>query len=76
MPGPSTLTNINYTQAYLKRQIGRKALIEFLVGTNTFVDRTGTIEDVGVSYIILRDTNTNQEIMADMYSIKFVTFLD
>lgn len=71
---PPTLTNIGYTQAFLRTKIGRKVRIEFLIGTNTFVDRGGILVDVGISYVVLRDTETNNLVMGDLYSIKFVTF--
>ena len=70
------LTNPGYTQAFLKTQIGKRVRVEFLVGTNTFVDRGGILEDVGISYIVLRDSETNDRVMADLYSIKFVTFFE
>jgi len=74
-PSP-TLVNPNYTQAYLRSQIGKKARIEFLVGTNSFIDKFGIIEEVGISYIVLKDINTGERVMCDLYSIKFVTFYD
>lgn len=71
-----TLTNIGYTQAYLRTQIGKRVRIEFLIGTNTLVDRGGILENVGISYIILRDAETGNRILGDLYSIKFVTFFE
>ena len=35
------------------------------------VDREGTLIDVGISYIILREPETD-DLLADIYSIKFV----
>lgn len=70
------LTNPGYTQAFLRTQIGKRVRVEFLVGTNTFIDRSGTLEDVGISYIVLREAETNDRVMCDLYSIKFVTFFE
>lgn len=79
-PTPSTptptLVNPGYTQAYLRSKIGSRVRIEFLIGSNSIIDRTGVIEDVGISYIVLRDQNTGDLVMCDLYSIKFVTFFD
>ena len=36
------------------------------------VDREGTLIDVGISYIILREPETDDLVLADIYSIKFV----
>lgn len=63
-----------YTQGYLKTQIGKRVRIEFLIGTSSLQDRTGTIEDVGISYIIISQEETNTRLLCDIYSIRFVTF--
>jgi hypothetical protein len=60
-----------FLQGYLRRHIGRRVRIEFLIGTQMMTDRTGTIVDVGISYVTLRD-DTGSEVICDMYSIKFV----
>lgn len=71
---PETLLNTAFTQGYLRTQIGRKVKVEFLIGTNMFVDREGTLMDVGASYIIIQESETDDLLLCDMYSIKFVKF--
>ena len=39
------------------------------------VDRTGTLLAVGASYILLRLIESDDIMMCDIYSIKFVTIL-
>lgn len=68
------IQGVEYTQGYLKTQIGKRVRIEFLIGTSSLQDRTGTIEDVGISYIIISQEETNTRLLCDIYSIKFVTF--
>ena len=51
---PEILTNNIYTPAFLREQLGKLVRVEFLIGTNNLTDRTGILEDVGVSYILLR----------------------
>ena len=51
---PEILTNNIYTPAFLREHIGKLVRVEFLIGTNNLTDRTGILEDVGVSYILLR----------------------
>jgi hypothetical protein len=70
-PGAPVQLDVNYTQGYLRTQIGRRMLISFLIGTNTYQDRTGILERVGISYIILREPE-GTELLCDIYSIKFV----
>ncbi|MDP4091230.1 MAG: hypothetical protein Q8930_18440 [Bacillota bacterium] len=62
-----------YTQGYLTTQIGRNVRIEFLVGDNTTTDRRGTLVGVGIDYVLLRLEQTDDLLVADLYSIKFVT---
>lgn len=66
--------SIEYTQGYLRTQIGRRVRVQFLLGTGTFQDRTGVLLEVGISYIILRNEETNANVLCDIYSIKFVDF--
>ncbi|MGH4140236.1 hypothetical protein [Clostridium sp.] len=72
-PDSPIVNNPLYNQGWLTTQIGKYVRIAFLLGTNLFQDRTGTIQEVGISFIILKETSTNDLIMCDMYSIKFVT---
>lgn len=67
-----TLSNIGYTQAYLRSIIGKRVRVSFLIGTSLLIDRVGTLVDVGISYIVLRQMDSNINIMCDLYSIKFV----
>lgn len=69
--GAPVQQDVNYTQGYLRTQIGKRMLVSFLIGTNTYQDRTGVLERVGISYIILREPE-GTELLCDIYSIKFV----
>ena len=71
--GPPVQDDINYTQGYLKTKIGEYVKIEFLIGTNLFIDKEGILKDVGISYVVLEEAGTGDELMADIYSIKFVS---
>ena len=72
--GPPTLTDIGYTPAFLKTQIGRRVKIEFLIGTSMLVDREGTLMNVGINYVIIQESESDDLLLCDMYSIKFVKF--
>lgn len=67
-----TIDDINFTQGFLRTQIGKRVKVDFLIGTNMIIDKEGTLMKVGVSYIVLREINTGVMLMADIYSIKFV----
>lgn len=73
-PAPETVESIAYTQGYLKQHIDERVKVEFLIGTNMLIDREGTLVDVGASYIVIQEAETDDLLLADMYSIKFVRF--
>lgn len=75
-PGSPVEQNINYTQGYLQTQIGKRVRITYLLGTGTLQDRTGILKKVGISYVILRNEETNTDELSDIYSIKFVVIFD
>lgn len=71
---PPTLESPMYVPGYLKTQIGKKVKVEFLIGTNMLVDREGTLVAVGASFIIINEVETDDLLLCDLYSIKFVRF--
>jgi hypothetical protein len=71
---PLTTMNPLFTPGFLRTQIGRTVRVEFLIGTNSLTDRVGTLVGVGTSYILLREIQSPNVILCDIYSIKFVTF--
>ena len=73
---PEILTNDMYTPAFLREQIGKLVRVEFLIGTNNLTDRVGILEDVGVSYILLRAIESGNLLFCDIYSIKFVSIAE
>ena len=74
-PPPETLESPLYTPGFLRTMIGKKMRVEFLMGTGALIDRTGTLAGVGVSYILLQPLETDDILLCDIYSIRFVTIL-
>lgn len=73
---PQTVQSPMYTPGFLRTQIGRRIRVEFLIGTNApLIDRTGTLLAVGASYILIRPVDSDDIMLCDIYSIKFVTVL-
>jgi hypothetical protein len=71
-PGSPVVNNPLYNQGWLTTQIGKYIKIEFLIGTNMLIDREGILKQVGISFIVIQETGTNDTLMCDIYSIKFV----
>lgn len=72
--GTTPVMDTEYTQGYLRTQIGKRVKVEFLIGTSMQMDRDGVLVDVGISYIIINETDTDDLVLCDIYSIKFVRF--
>jgi len=72
---PQTVQSRLYTPGFLRTQIGRRMRVEFLIGTGAMIDRTGTLIGVGASYILLQMVDSDDIMLCDIYSIKFVTIL-
>lgn len=71
---PESVQNPYYAAGFLKNYIGREMRVQFLIGANgALMDRTGTLIEVGASFIVLRPAQTDDLLMCDLYSIKFVT---
>ncbi|HEY8803940.1 MAG TPA: hypothetical protein VIM42_02325 [Clostridium sp.] len=75
-PGSPIVNNRLYNQGWLITQIGKYIKIEFLIGSNMWIDREGILQEVGISYIVIKETGTNDILMCDIYSIKFVRVFD
>jgi hypothetical protein len=74
METPTTVESPYYTAGFLRNFIGQNMRVEFLIGTSgALVDRVGVLVEVGASYIVLRPYLTDDLLMCDLYSIKFVT---
>ncbi|MBU3179748.1 hypothetical protein [Clostridium psychrophilum] len=70
--GSPIVDNKLYNQGWLTTQIGKYISIDFLLGS-MYIDRQGILQEVGISYIIIKESGTNDLVMCDIYSIKFVT---
>jgi hypothetical protein len=71
-PGSPVASNVLYNQGWLTTQIGKYVKIEFLIGTTMLIDREGILKEVGISYVVIEEAGTDDLVMCDIYSIKFV----
>ena len=75
-PGSPIVNNPLYNQGWLSTQIGKYIKVEFLIGTSMLIDREGVLKEVGISFIVIQEAGTNDMLMCDIYSIKFVRVFD
>lgn len=61
-------------QKILSENIGAYVVVEFLIGTDRLTRKQGYLYHVGTSYITLYDDETENFILCDIFSVKFVYF--
>lgn len=61
-------------QQVLADNLGHYVQIDFLVGIQTLVRRSGIIYAVGRSFVVLYDETNRNFVMCDVFSAKFVAF--
>lgn len=72
-PQPMTTESLQYLNGFLRTQIGSRIKVEFLVGTNTYLEKSGKLLAVGANFIILQEAMTDDLIVCDFFNIKFIT---
>ena len=73
-PYPVTAESLQYLNGFLRMQIGRRVSIDFLVGSNSIVTKSGFLLGVASNYILINELDTNDLTTCDFYNIKFIRF--
>ncbi len=60
--------------SFLQTQIGKNVNVQFLIGTNTLVEKSGILLGVGSNYVILRENGSDDVLVCDFDNIKFIRF--
>ncbi len=74
-PYPVTAQSIQYLNGFIRTQIGRRAQIQFLMGSSELVEKDGFLLGVGSNYILINEIGTNDITACDFYNVKFIRFL-
>ena len=73
-PYEITAESVQYLNGFIRTQIGRRVSIDFLVGSNTIVTKSGYLLGVAANYILINELDTNDLTTCDFYNIKFIRF--
>ena len=71
-----TVTFQGSMQQVLQENVGKYVIVEFLIGTNGLTSRQGMLYYVGTQFLVLLDEFESRYIVCDIFSVKFVTFLE
>ena len=70
---PISTESVEFLNGFLRTQIGNRVRVEFLVGTNTYLEKSGKLIAVGGNYIILQEAMSDDMLVCDFFTIKFIT---
>lgn len=65
--------SVQYLNGFLRTQIGNRVKVEFLVGTGTFLEKSGKLLAVGANFIVLQEAMSDDLLVCDFFTIKFIT---
>ena len=71
----ATEVNLQNMNGFLKTQTGKNISVQFLIGNNALLEKTGTLLAVGDNYILMRESDNNEILLCDFDNIKFIRFL-
>ncbi len=69
-----TPESIQFHNGFLRTQVGRRVSVDFLLGSNTIVTKSGYLLGVAQDYILINELDTNDITSCDFYNIKFMRF--
>lgn len=73
-PYPVTRESLQYLNGFIRTQIGRRVSIDFLIGSNNMVTKSGYLLAVASNYILINELDTTDVTACDFYNIKFIRF--
>ena len=72
----NTLSFQGSMQQVLQENVGKYVIVEFLIGTGSLTSRQGMLYYVGAQFLVLYDEFEARFVVCDIFSVKFVTFLE
>lgn len=67
---------IGSIQQVLSMNKGEAVICEFLIGSSNLVTKSGVLYAVADKYFVLFHPNNNTYTVCDIYSVKFITFIN
>ena len=63
-------------QQVLQENVGNYVIVDFLLGNSVLETKQGVLTNVSAQFLVLFDDINLQYVMCDIFSVKFVTFLE
>ena len=63
-------------EAFLRTQIGKNVRMQFLIGTNTLIEKAGVLIAVGDNFVVLKEAGSGEILVCDFDGAKFIRFED
>lgn len=71
-PYPVTPESIQFMNGFIRTQVGRRVSVDFLIGSDNMVTKTGFLLGVATNYILINELDTDDITVCDFYNIKFI----
>lgn len=68
-------SDLKSLQSYLKTMLNRFVKADFLIGNDNLISKEGILKEVGSDYILLDMIDSNDLLLCDIYSVKFVQII-
>lgn len=76
LPDFDTQPYLGSYQQLLTANIGRPIKVDYVVGVSQILSASGTIDAVGMQYVLLAQPERSTMQAVDLYSVKTVTFFE
>lgn len=63
-------------EAFLRTQVGKNVRMQFLIGTNTLIEKAGVLIAVGDNFVVLKEAGSGEILVCDFDGAKFIRFED
>ena len=63
-------------EAFLRTQIGKNVRMQFLIGTNTLIEKAGVLIAVGDNFVVLKEAGSGETLVCDFDGAKFIRLED
>ena len=70
------MQSVGNIEDFLRMQIGKNVRMQFLIGTNTLIEKSGRLMAIGDNFVVLREAGSGEILVCDFGDVKFIRLED
>ena len=70
------MQSVGNIEDFLRMQIGKNVRMQFLIGTNTLIEKSGRLMAIGDNFVVLREAGSGEVLVCDFDDVKFIRLED